>query len=108
MKLPLKNRLITNIIANASRYGKKIEVRIEQDAKNVRVIVDDNGPGIPKDEREAVFRAFYRLENSRNKETGGIGLGLAITKDIITAHGGHIQLEDGILGGLRVIISLPL
>ncbi len=101
-------RAITNIIANASRYGKKIEVRIEQDAKNVRVIVDDNGPGIPKDEREAVFRAFYRLENSRNKETGGIGLGLAITKDIITAHGGHIQLEDGILGGLRVIISLPL
>lgn len=101
-------RAITNIVANASRYGKKIEVRVDGDDKKVRVIVDDNGPGIPKDKREEVFRAFYRLENSRNKETGGIGLGLAITKDIITAHGGTISLEDGSLGGLRVIIELPL
>lgn len=101
-------RAITNIVANASRYGKKIEVRVDGDDKKVRVIVDDNGPGIPKDKREEVFRAFYRLENSRNKETGGIGLGLAITKDIITAHGGTIALEDGSLGGLRVIIELPL
>lgn len=101
-------RAITNIVANASRYGKKIEVRVDGDDKKVRVIVDDNGPGIPKDKREEVFRAFYRLENSRNKETGGIGLGLAITKDIITAHGGKIALEDGSLGGLRVIIELPL
>ena len=88
-------RAVTNIVANASRYGKKIEVRVEQGTKEVRIIVDDNGPGIPQDKREAVFRAFYRIENSRNKETGGIGLGLAITKDIITAHGGHIVLEDG-------------
>ena len=76
-------RAITNIVANACRYGKKIEVRNESDYKTIRVIVDDNGPGIPKEKREDVFRAFYRLENSRNKETGGIGLGLAITKDII-------------------------
>ena len=100
-------RVVTNIVANASRYGKKIEVRVEQGTKEVRIIVDDNGPGIPQDKREAVFRAFYRIENSRNKETGGIGLGLAITKDIITAHGGHIVLEDGPLGGLRVVIKLP-
>lgn len=100
-------RAVTNIVANASRYGKKIEVRVEQGTKEVRIIVDDNGPGIPQDKREAVFRAFYRIENSRNKETGGIGLGLAITKDIITAHGGHIVLEDGPLGGLRVVIKLP-
>lgn len=101
-------RAITNIVANASRYGKKIEVKVEGNGRNVRVIVDDNGPGIPKNKREDVFRAFYRLENSRNKETGGIGLGLAITKDIITAHGGRIMLEDGPLGGLRAIIELPL
>ena len=100
-------RAVTNIVANASRYGKKIEVRVEQGTKEMRIIVDDNGPGIPQDKREAVFRAFYRIENSRNKETGGIGLGLAITKDIITAHGGHIVLEDGPLGGLRVVIKLP-
>lgn len=100
-------RAITNIIANACRYGKKVEVRVSGTDKGITVIVDDNGPGIPQDKREAVFRAFYRLENSRNKETGGIGLGLAITKDIITAHGGKISLTDGPLGGLRVIIELP-
>ena len=101
-------RAITNIVANACRYGKKVIVRIENGTRCVRIIVDDNGPGIPKDKREDVFRAFYRLEASRNKETGGIGLGLAITRDIITAHGGKINLEDGPLGGLRVVIELPL
>lgn len=101
-------RAVTNIVANASRYGKKVIVRLENSVKYVKIIVDDNGPGIPKDKREDVFRAFYRLEDSRNKETGGIGLGLAITRDIITAHGGKISLEDGPLGGLRVLIELPL
>ncbi len=101
-------RAITNIIANACRYGKKVEVMVLREDKKVKIIIDDNGPGIPKDKREDVFRAFYRLENSRNKETGGIGLGLAITKDIITAHGGKIILADSPLGGLRVVIELPL
>lgn len=100
-------RAITNIVANADRYGKKIQISVEPSDLRVRVIVDDNGPGIPKEKREDVFRAFYRLENSRNKETGGIGLGLAITKDIINAHGGKISLLDGPLGGLRVVIDLP-
>lgn len=100
-------RAITNIVANACRYGKKVEVGVDECGNHIRITVDDNGPGIPKDKREAVFRAFYRLENSRNKETGGVGLGLAITKDIITAHGGKINLEDGPLGGLRVVIELP-
>ena len=99
-------RAITNIVANADRYGKKIVITLETAARRVRIIVDDNGPGIPKNKREDVFRAFYRLESSRNKETGGIGLGLAITKDIITAHGGTITLEDGPMGGLRVIIEV--
>ena len=101
-------RAVTNIVGNACRYGKKIEVRLEGDNKRIKIVIDDNGPGIPKDKREDVFKAFYRLENSRNKETGGIGLGLAITKDIITAHGGKIFLDDGPLGGLRVVIELPL
>ena len=100
-------RAITNIVGNASRYGKKIEVSLKKTNKSINIVVDDNGPGIPKDKREEVFRAFYRLENSRNKETGGIGLGLAITKDIITSHGGKISLEDSNLGGLRVLIELP-
>ena len=101
-------RAVTNIVGNACRYGKKIEVRLEGDNKRIKIVIDDNGPGIPKDKREDVFKAFYRLENSRNKETGGIGLGLAITKDIITTHGGKIFLDDGPLGGLRVVIELPL
>ena len=100
-------RAITNIVANADRYAKKIEVTLKASEKFVNIIVDDNGPGIPSDKREEVFRAFYRLEKSRNKETGGIGLGLAITKDIVTAHGGKISLEESPLGGLRVVIELP-
>lgn len=100
-------RAITNIVGNASRYGKKIVVELKTTESDVIIVVDDNGPGIPKDKREDVFRAFYRLENSRNKETGGIGLGLAITKDIINSHGGRIELKDSPLGGLRVVISLP-
>jgi two-component system osmolarity sensor histidine kinase EnvZ len=100
-------RAVTNIVANADRYGKKIQISVEASDFKVKIIVDDNGPGIPKEKREDVFRAFYRLENSRNKETGGIGLGLAITKDIINAHGGKISLQDGPQGGLRVVIELP-
>ena len=64
--------------------------------------------GIPKDKREDVFKAFYRLENSRNKETGGVGLGLSIAKDVITSHGGTIELDDSSLGGLKVLVSIPL
>lgn len=101
-------RAITNIVANACRYGKKVEVRVKRNERKVNIVVDDNGPGIPKDKRDEVFRAFYRLENSRNKETGGIGLGLAITKDIIISHGGKIMLGDSKLGGLQVVIELPI
>ena len=63
---------------------------------------------VPEDKREDVFKAFYRLENSRNKETGGVGLGLSIAKDVITSHGGTIELDDCSLGGLKVLVSIPL
>ena len=99
---------MTNIISNALKYGKTVEVSLESNERRLAVIVDDDGPGIPEDKREDVFKAFYRLEESRNKETGGIGLGLAITKDVITSHGGRIELLDSPLGGLRVLISIPL
>lgn len=101
-------RAITNVVANASRYGKKIKVTVKKYDRKIVICVDDNGPGIPKEKREDAFKAFYRLEESRNKETGGIGLGLSITKDIITAHGGKISLGDSRLGGLQVVIELPL
>ncbi len=101
-------RAMTNIISNALKYGKTVAVALESNDRKLEITVDDDGPGIPADKREDVFKAFYRLEESRNKETGGIGLGLAITKDVIVSHGGKIELQDSPLGGLRVLISIPL
>lgn len=101
-------RAITNVIENAFHYGKNISVKLESDEKRLELSIDDDGPGIPEDKRDDVFKAFYRVEGSRNKETGGVGLGLAIAKDVIVSHGGSIQLSDSELGGLRVLISLPL
>ena len=101
-------RALTNIISNAFRYGKTIAVKLESNDKKLWVSVEDDGPGIPIDKREDVFKAFYRLENSRNKETGGVGLGLSIAKDVVTSHGGTIELGNSELGGLKVLISIPL
>ena len=101
-------RALTNVIGNAFKYGKTVSVDLESNNRKMEIVVDDDGPGIPKDKREDVFKAFYRLDESRNKETGGVGLGLAIAKDVITSHGGTIELQDSPMGGLRVLISIPL
>lgn len=101
-------RALTNVISNAFRYGKTIAVKLESNDKKLMIAIEDDGPGIPKDKREDVFKAFYRLENSRNKENGGVGLGLSIAKDVITSHGGTIELDDSSLGGLKVLVSIPL
>ena len=101
-------RMITNIVSNAFRYAQNIEVQLKETNNRLEITVDDDGPGIPEDKRDDVFKAFYRLEESRNKETGGIGLGLSITKDIVRSHGGTIRLSDSELGGLKVEIILPL
>ena len=99
-------RAITNILTNAGRYAKRAEVRLEKVPKGIVLTIDDDGPGIPKSQREDVFKAFYRLEKSRNTQTGGIGLGLTITRDIILGHGGTIELLESPLGGVRVRICL--
>jgi len=101
-------RAITNIIGNAFNYGNTVAVTLESNNNKLEITVDDDGPGIPPDKREEVFKAFYRIEDSRNKETGGIGLGLSIAKDVVTSHGGKIELMDSPIGGLRVLISIPL
>lgn len=101
-------RAITNILTNAGRYATYAQVNLGIRNKMATITVDDNGPGIPENKREEVFKAFFRLENSRNKETGGIGLGMTITRDIILSHGGNIELKTSPLKGLRVVISLPL
>lgn len=101
-------RAITNILTNAGRYASYTQVNLGIRDTMATITVDDNGPGIPENKRDAVFKAFYRLEESRNKETGGVGLGMTITRDIILSHGGDIKLQTSPLKGLRVVISLPL
>ena len=101
-------RAVTNVIGNAFNYGSTVAVTLESNNNKLEIMVDDDGPGIPPDKREDVFKAFYRIEDSRNKETGGIGLGLSIAKDVVTSHGGKIELTDSPIGGLRVLISIPL
>lgn len=100
-------RAMVNLIENAIRYSKVLEISLVQNQDSVTILLDDDGPGIPEAQREAVFRPFYRMDHSRNLSTGGVGLGLAITRDIITGHGGTIQLQESPLGGLRVRITLP-
>jgi two-component system osmolarity sensor histidine kinase EnvZ len=100
-------RCLGNLLGNALRYAKAVEVTAVLDQRTVRVTIDDDGPGIPKDKREDVFRPFFRLDPSRNIATGGVGLGLSIARDIAHGHGGEIALEDSPLGGLRVVLTLP-
>lgn len=101
-------RCLWNLVSNAGRYGTQIEVSMTASEKLLKVAVEDNGPGIPLEKREDVFKAFYRLDESRNSETGGVGLGLTITRDIVTAHGGKIYMEDSRLGGLKVVMVFPI
>jgi signal transduction histidine kinase len=102
-------RAVRNIIENAVRYGVRGRVTIvERGADSVEIVVEDDGPGIPEDAMEQVFAPFFRLERSRNRETGGIGLGLAIARTIARRHGGDVLLENRSGGGLTVRVSLPV
>ncbi len=105
-RLALK-RAFTNLIDNAVKYGKSAHVGLFDESDGIRVQIDDEGPGIPEDEHEKVFASFYRLEQSRSRETGGAGLGLAFTRTIIRRHGGDITLHNRLEGGLRVVVTLP-
>ena len=87
-------RSIANLIENAIRYAEHVTVRIGQRRHSIEIIIDDDGPGIPEELREDAFKPFYRLEDSRNPETGGVGLGLSIARDIIRGHGGEIFLGN--------------
>jgi two-component system, OmpR family, osmolarity sensor histidine kinase EnvZ len=101
-------RALGNLIGNASRFGTHVWVRVGQRKGAAEVLIDDDGPGIPADRREEVFKPFTRLESSRNSSTGGVGLGLTIARDIIRGHGGDVLLEDSPLGGVRARVLLPL
>ena len=101
------SRLITNLTANALRYADTIEVRATHDDDWLTILVDDDGPGIPPDAREEVFKPFFRLDQARNLDESGTGLGLSIARDIARSHGGDVFLSDSPLGGLRATIRIP-
>ncbi|MBI1778368.1 MAG: HAMP domain-containing protein [Proteobacteria bacterium] len=101
-------RCIGNLVANACRHGRRVQVALKRLDRSVEITVDDDGPGIPLAEREAVFRPFFRLDPSRNPATGGTGLGLTIARDVARGHGGDVELADSPIGGLRATVRLPV
>ncbi|MBC3919676.1 two-component sensor histidine kinase [Undibacterium sp. CY18W] len=101
-------RAVSNLLRNAGKYASQhISLTLKKAAGDIIIMLDDDGPGIPVEEREQIFNAFYRLDRSRDRATGGFGLGLAITQKAIQAHGGRITVEDSPLGGARFVLSLP-
>ncbi|MCB9991266.1 MAG: HAMP domain-containing protein [Rhodospirillales bacterium] len=100
-------RCLTNLVNNARKYGGDIWIDVVRGEDEVVITIDDNGPGIPDEKMEDVFRPFYRIDESRNPATGGVGLGLPIAQDIIHSHGGEIMLAHSPHGGLRVKITMP-
>lgn len=101
------NRALRNLIDNAVRYGGVAKVTLTQGPEMTVIQVADPGPGLPEDQLERVFEPFVRLEGSRNRDTGGVGLGLAIARTIIQAHGGTITLRNLPEGGLEAVVGLP-
>jgi len=100
-------RCLINLIVNACRYGDLVIISGVHKKGWLSVSVDDDGPGIPADKRELVFKAFFRLDQARNQDDAGTGLGLAIARDIARNHGGDIELQEAPLGGLRAIMTIP-
>jgi two-component system osmolarity sensor histidine kinase EnvZ len=100
-------RCIANLVGNAGRHGDHVVILGSHADGHLVVIVDDDGPGVPFEEQEAVFKPFYRLDNARNLNESGTGLGLPIARDIARSHGGDIALSDSPLGGLRVTVTIP-
>ena len=100
-------RAVRNLLDNAIKYGNTASAAIQTAPKQIEIIIDDEGPGIPAQELTRVFDPFYRIEGSRSRDTGGAGLGLAIALSIVQAHGGTLILSNRSTGGLRAQISLP-
>ncbi len=100
-------RCLANLVDNGLRYGRNVALTAWPQDRGIRIAVDDDGPGIPPERREDVFRPFVRLDPSRNQATGGIGLGLTIARDVARSHGGDLTLGRAPAGGLRALVYLP-
>jgi two-component system osmolarity sensor histidine kinase EnvZ len=100
-------RCLANLIDNAIAHGDKVRVSVKGEEEAVTVAVDDNGPGIPEELYEEAFRPFSRLDETRSRNQKGVGLGLAIARDVARSHGGDIKLSPSPLGGLRASLRLP-
>ncbi|WP_082549980.1 ATP-binding protein [Mesorhizobium sp. Root157] len=100
-------RLMANIVGNAFRYAKNVEIAAVHGNGSLTITIDDDGPGITQEKREEVFKPFVRLDDARNLDASGTGLGLPIARDIARSHGGDITLDESPLGGLRAIIKVP-
>ena len=108
VKVNAFKRALTNLVDNSVRHADNIAIRLGRRGELVECVIDDDGPGIPANKREEVFKPFFRLDASRNPQTGGVGLGMTIARDAIRSHGGDVVLEDAPGGGLRVKVTLPL
>ena len=104
----LIQRCMNNLIDNAIKYGDKINIELRINNKNLFIKIEDNGPGIPQDEYDNVFRPFYKIDKGRAGSKSSVGLGLSIASDIIRSHGGNINLEKSSMNGLGVKIFLPV
>ena len=111
-RIPLRpnaiKRCLTNLIDNALRYGTRVRIHVTEVDKDIEILIEDNGPGIPMESREEVFKPFFRLNDARDPNTAGAGLGLAIARDVARGHGGDISVKDSSIGGLCVVVRLPL
>ena len=103
----LLKRGFNNIIDNGLKYGKKINIKLNKNGKNIFILIEDNGPGIPKEEYENFFKPFYKIDKGRGETKSSVGLGLSIASDIIRSHGGYVKLDKSSMNGLGVKIFLP-
>tara|TARA_B100001093_G_scaffold475888_1_gene501831 strand:+ start:177 stop:1496 length:1320 start_codon:yes stop_codon:yes gene_type:complete len=103
----LLKRSFNNIIDNGLKYAKKINIELNKNGKNIFILIEDNGPGIPIEEYENVFKPFYKIDKGRGETKSSVGLGLSIASDIIRSHGGYIRLDKSSMNGLGVKIFLP-
>jgi two-component system OmpR family sensor kinase len=101
-------RAVVNLVENAIKYGERARLRLQVANERCTLQIDDDGPGIPDAQQNRVFEPFFRLESSRNRDTGGVGLGLAVVRATITDHGGEISLNNRKEGGLRAALWLPI